>query len=192
MRISGSLFTHTEMSASIADATFLQVSGSIITSSNKCVTVQEAMSTLRIAPIIGSGLRHPFYDELIASGSLPPLTGSSTITYSYTKQNFSNEKVGWVFAIEKTINSNTNYLMFANSQVPETTQTVESGSLLTVYMSFFDPMGNPNLCTTITMRLTVKKNNVTLYDQFTCPDMVYQNLSVGSNDYIEVIGLYTD
>ena len=99
MRITGSLFTHAEMSASIADATFLQVSGSILTSSNQCVTVQEAMNTVRIVPIVGSGQRLPFYNELIASGSIPAPISSSNLTYSFRNHSLDAEVPGWTFAI---------------------------------------------------------------------------------------------
>ena len=107
MRISGSLFTHAEMSASIADATFLQVSGSILNNNNRCVTAQEAMNTLRIVPIVGSGLRLPFYDELIPSGSFVPTASFGTVIYSFIKATPTPSDNGWTFAIQKNYNSNT-------------------------------------------------------------------------------------
>ena len=65
MRVSGSLFTYAEMSASIADNSFDAGGTSITTPNNKIVTVVDAMAMLNIDTLNGPDNRCPSYDELI-------------------------------------------------------------------------------------------------------------------------------
>ena len=80
MRVSGSLFTYAEMSASIADNTFDANDSAITTPNNKIVTVQDAQDMLIIFPLNGPSNRCPSWDELNANDVI----GGGTFTVTLT------------------------------------------------------------------------------------------------------------
>ena len=82
MRVSGSLFTYAELSASIADSSFDAGGTSITTPNNKIVTVVDAMAMLNIDPLNGPDNRCPSYDELIPNDVIGGGPLRVVLTYS--------------------------------------------------------------------------------------------------------------
>ena len=80
MRVSGSLFTYAELSASIADLSFEANDTPITTPNNKIVTVQDAQDMVVIYPLNGPDNRCPSYDELIPNDVI----GGGTLTVILT------------------------------------------------------------------------------------------------------------
>lgn len=193
MRITGSLFTHTEMSASIADSTFLRVSGSILTSSDFCVTVQEAMGTIKIAPILGSGLRCPFYHELIPSASIPPpptgSSGTAYMTYRFNNNDMHPDRQV-LFAIQIQSGSNYSYLEYTSNDVPFTVVDLPAGVFVTAYLSFV-PIGSAN-CTNVSMSLKFIEDDIVLYNSTECPSIVMQDYEVYANMNYILLGDITN
>ena len=71
MRISGSLFTYAEMSASIHDNTFDAGVTAILTPDNNIATVLDAVNMLNVDPLNGPNNRCPSWDELYRSDITP-------------------------------------------------------------------------------------------------------------------------
>lgn len=91
MRLTNYLFTFQEMSASIADGTFLQVTGSALTSSILVATVEAAEGTLQIQVLNPPTYRCPTWDELIATtGSGSGVNPTVDITNGLTNVTITN------------------------------------------------------------------------------------------------------
>ncbi len=175
MRESGALFTHTELASAIADFTFNQVPGAIVTSSDACVTALEAMNIVQIEPILGNSTRLPFYQELIPAGSVPPSAESSSFTYTFNNNGMHVDRsVIFSILIEKDGDSyNLAYSSFAS--IPHTVTEVEVGSEITIYLSF-TPIETAT-CETVEMSVSLLAED-TPYTSDQCPALVITNVFV--------------
>lgn len=179
MRVSGSLFTFSELSASIADATFTANSGSI-PNTNECVTVESASLYAKIVPIVGSSKRYPFYDELVPSGSI---SGSfQTLTYSFSTN--TPEEATWLFEIVL----NGNIIVSEGTAVPETIINVQIGDQIAAYLTLFE--GPITTCEAGYLAyLTAELNGVTNTSITNCPAASIGIFTVSSGDEWKISGI---
>lgn len=177
MRITGSLFTYAELSASVADNTFVKKPSGTLYNTNECVTVGVATDTVYLDTIFGSTQRYPFYDELIPSGSTPPPTGSvQTLTYSYVN----NASPGTsTYTFDLVINGSV--VDSRSTEFGEVTISVNVGDEITAYFSLVD---NPpyDCAAGYYPELTVYKNGLLQGVSLACPFAAEGPYTVSAND----------
>lgn len=134
MRITGSLFTFAEMSASIKDGTFQSQSGAVLLTTNACVTVDDAANTVKILPITGLVNRYPAYHELRPSGS-GGVSNDAYITYYFDRYNGSTD--GYAIITKRSI-ADGSYTTIAYLNVDHTSAAVTvDATLYTLYVSLY-------------------------------------------------------
>jgi hypothetical protein len=129
MRVTGSLFTFTELSSSVADSTFIKRPSASLSSSNACVTVAEADAMVYIKTITGSSLRYPFYNELIPSSSVSGSSSFGYLSYEFTKL------VPLPAAFTFVITVDSIPVVTSITDVPYTTIAVNNGSTINAYIT---------------------------------------------------------
>jgi hypothetical protein len=179
MRITGSLFTYSELSASIADTTFVANSGSI-PDTNECVTAESASFYAKLFPITGSGKRYPFYNELIPSGSV---SGSfQTLTYSFSTD--TPEEATWLF--ELVLNGN--IIVSEGAAIPETIINVDVGDEIAAYLTLFE--GPTTTCEAgYVAYLSAELNNIPNISISNCPAASIGIFTVSSGDQWKINAL---
>lgn len=176
MRITGSLFTFNEISASIKEGRFVTQSGAILTNSSYCMTISASVSMIKIVPILGIDTRYPFYHELIPSGSA---SGSvQTVTYSY--ENVSGGSGAITTLTKKDPSNNYTGIVTMTSPTPSTTVSIDAGDEIYGYM---DPNGN----TSMTVDIYINSSYSATYTTFITGDSgaYFGPLTVNSNDVYE-------
>ena len=180
MRISGSLFTFSELSASVADSTFTQKTGSVLIQSNECVTVESASALLNIGTIFGNSLRYPFYDELIPSASI---TGSvQTLTYS-----FSNEYRD--SSIEFSLYVNDILVVASSSPISTTVISLNVGDRFSAYISLDEGGGIITCGGSYVQTIVVYLNSVFYGTYISCPFLTFGEINVTAGQNWEVFAI---
>ena len=187
MREAGALFTQFELSSSIYDGTFLLVDGATLYETNECVTVDEAADIAQIEPILGSGNRLPFYDELIPAGTTPPSPTDSSFRYRFDNVQMKVDR-NVLFAIQVTEPSSSPYYLAYStfSSIATTTTTLPVGSLVTIYLSFV-PIGAAT-CDTVYMNVNVLIPDFPGYASTDCPSIVIENVEIEEDKEYYVTG----
>lgn len=178
MRITGSLFTFNELSASIKEGIFVTQSGAILTNSSYCMTVSASSAMVKIIPIVGASSRYPFYHELQPSGSV---SGSvQTVTYSYI--NVSGGSGAITTLTKKDPSDVYTSIVTMASPTPTTTVSIDAGDEIYGYM---DPNGNASM----TVDVYLNSSYSVTYTTFVTGDSgaYFGPLTVNVNDAYEFL-----
>lgn len=178
MRITGSLFTFNELSASIKEGRFATQSGAILTNSSYCMTVSASSAMVKIVPILGASSRYPFYHELQPSGSV---SGSvQTVTYSYT--NVSGGSGAITTLTKKDPSNNYTGIVTLAAPISSTTVNIDAGDEIYGYM---DPNGN----TSMTVDVYLNSSYSATYTTYVTGDSgaYFGPLTVSVNDAYEFL-----
>lgn len=165
MRVTGSLFTFSEMSASVKDGTFKSQSGAVLLNTNECVTLDNATNTIKIIPITGSLSRYPAYHELRPSGSAG---GGGTNAYvSYTFSRYAASVDGYAILRKRLISDGTYTTLASISTNGDSNTFIVDSSLYTVYISLYAQSDTSTECYVYADSVNIDYNSTPAFNNIT-------------------------
>lgn len=185
MRITGSLFTFSELSASIADNTFTRKlsTSSILLDTNECVTVLSASAIVNINIITGSSLRYPFYHELIPTASISGSGSVQSLTYSFFNEALDSS---YIF----TLIYNGIAIVQTDVNVPTTVMSCNIGDTFSTYINLLEnpPISCANGYEPV---LEISLNSSPYTTISTCPYSVFGEITVAANENWQIVAVGT-